>query len=167
MFGNLEIAIGPRGWTFALFVLFAWLFGLNVGCVSAPRAMADEFGTTAKQFATSVNDQAVWKKIAGNVRGHVNNPGIRTEAGVAYFAEVRLLGTDGDVELGAEGEGNGELSEEARAVILKLAKDYNVSPEEARLLIRELKSPAPAPAPASQPVNKSDNVENMVKVNPQ
>ena len=149
MFGNLEIAIGPRGWTFALFALIAWLFGL-AGCVSAPRAMADEFGTTAKQFATSVNDQAVWKKIAGNVRGHVNNPGVRVEAGVTYYTQMILVGTDGDVELGAEGEGSGELSPEARAAILKLAKDYNVSPEEARLLIRELKTPAPASAPAGE-----------------
>lgn len=94
----------------------------NLGC-GIPAAMPSEFATAAKQLSTSMVDQAVWKDLQGNLRGHALQPGYRTAAGVEYFAEVRIVGFDGDVGLNASGDGSGALTAEARDAILDLARE--------------------------------------------
>jgi len=94
----------------------------NLGC-GIPAAMPSEFATAAKQLSTSMVDQAVWKDLQGNLRGHALEPGYRTSAGVEYFAEVRIVGFDGDVGLNASGEGSGQLTQQARDAILDLARE--------------------------------------------
>ena len=95
----------------------------NFGCTSIPAAMPQEFATAAKQLSASMVDQAIWKELQGQLRGHALQPGYRTSAGVEYFAEVRIVGFDGDVGIAASGEGSGQMSPEVRAAIVDLARE--------------------------------------------
>jgi len=95
----------------------------NLGCNSIPVAMPGEFATAAKQLSTSMVDQAIWSELQGNLRGHALQPGYRTAAGVEYFAEVKIVGFDGDVGVSAEGEGSGQLTQQARDAIIDLARE--------------------------------------------
>ena len=156
MLGNLEIAIGPRGWSFWLFALFAWLFGV-AGCNTVPVAFPQEFAVTAQQMSTSIADQALWSKIVADIDGQVIEPGIEVRAGVIYIAQSKLTGVSGQIRVAADGQGSGTLSPEARTAILAIANKYNVTPEQLSAFIAS----ANAPAPASQPVGE------MVEVVPQ
>lgn len=95
----------------------------NFGCNSIPAAMPGEFATAARQLSTSMVDQAVWSELQGNLRGHALQPGYRTAAGVEYFAEVKIIGFDGDVGISADGTGTGQLTQQARDAIIDLARE--------------------------------------------
>lgn len=100
-----------------LCVLCAVALAFLPGC--ALSAFPKEFGETTKATAVSITDQARWERVLARLSGHVNNPGLRTEVGVTYFLEARLVGVDGDVQLEGDGTG-GELSQDARAKLLRL-----------------------------------------------
>lgn len=95
---------------------------LAVGCATVP-AFPKELSIAAKQISTSVTDQAIWSEVVARLDGQVVEPGIETGAGVKYFAYAKLTGASGQVGLNAQGAGSGQLSPEARAVLLALAND--------------------------------------------
>jgi len=64
-----------------------------------------EMGAAFTQFTTSAIEQTNWKEVLGSATGHVNNPGIKTEAGIMFQATARLVGVDGHIDLRAKGEG--------------------------------------------------------------
>lgn len=97
--------------------------------------MPKEFSDAGRAIATSMMDQAVWQEITANVRGHAANPGLRTGAGVEYYAYARIEGFDGDIGAAGKGGGSGELTPDARAAIIRtLSNTSNLDPAVARLL---------------------------------
>ena len=139
------------------------LIGLAVSLVIAmsgcqqPAAFPKEFAQATNQIVTSMTDQAVWDKLAANVRGHVNNPGLRTGAGLEYFAYARLDGFDGDVAADATGTGSGQLTPEARAAILRLAEGDERYREWVLALFKGKAAPSPSPSPSPSPTPETPN----------
>lgn len=108
---------------------------LTAGC-SAPTGFPKEFSQTARAVAVSMTDQAVWERLMARLRGHINNPGLRFSAGIEYYTEFKIIGTDGDVWLEGNGTGTGTLSPKARTALLQILDDSDDS--ELTRLIRDV-----------------------------
>lgn len=119
---------------------------LSTGCqgpAAFPREMADGF----RAVTTSIADQAQWKAIIGNVRGHVNNPGFVGYVAVKYEAGGRLEGVDGDVSLSGQGTGSGVTTPEAREAMIETLRKNPQLLERIVDLIRENSNQPEPPAP--------------------
>jgi hypothetical protein len=119
------------------------------GCQSAP-GFPREISQTVQAVGTSIATQAQWDRVLGRIRGHANNPGYRAAGGVEYFAEVKFVGFDGDVNLEAEGQGNGEITPETRAAIIRAFQGDT----EARAFVLELLNRGELET-TTQPVNSN------------
>lgn len=74
----------------------------------------------ADAIVAGVMDQNVLETMASELEGHVNDPGLETEIGVFTRVTTRLVGTDGEVELHATGQGSGEgASQDYRDALIK------------------------------------------------
>lgn len=126
---------------------------LGFGCgPKAPLAFPYEAGQTFQATAASLNDQALWTKILARLSANVNNPGLRTAAGMEWFAEVKIIGTDGSILLEGDGEGSGTLSPEARKVITELLdEETNSEVQQTLRYILQAWKDRPAATPTTQP----------------
>ncbi len=87
----------------------AKLFGLGVlflvsGC-AAPMGLPKEFGAAATVLTAMVADQGLLDDFIGNIRGHVNEPGMAVFTTIEVTSGVKIVGVDGDVNLQASGVG--------------------------------------------------------------
>ena len=106
-----------------LSILVALFLPWNTGCSGhGPNAFPQELSDTVRQVGTSVTDQAVWQDVLARLNGQVIEPGVETYAGVLYVAGVKLAGTSGQLSLEGEGSGAGQLSPEARTVLMELGR---------------------------------------------
>ena len=80
-------------------VLFA-LCGCNL-----PTGLPKEFAQVADVMAGLVRDQGVLDNFTSNIDGNIQNPGLETYVSIRTTAGVRIVGVNGEVDLGVEGTG--------------------------------------------------------------
>ena len=131
---------------------FLMLVPLNAalaGC-AGPTALPREFSAVARTVATSLTDQAVWKKLVADIGAEAIEPGLEVSAGVKYFAAVRITGVAGRVGISGTGGGSGELSSEARRSIVELLGDDEMLADRILGIVTEARrQPPPAPQPVT------------------
>lgn len=139
---------------FAVIAVMIWaLFGLT-GCEAfRPTAYPSDVGHTLEAITTSMADQAVWNRIDANATAHVNNPGFVGFAGMLYVAGGFLKGVDGNLYLAGAGEGAGQMTAEAREVILKIMTDPSFGE---KILEALTASPSPPATPELPPLESGE-----------
>ena len=101
------------------------------GCTGLQAFPADN-QRWADAIVAGIMDQNVLETMASELEGHVNDPGLETEIGVFTRVTTRLVGTDGEVELHATGQGNeqGPSGDYRDALIKFLLEREQVADEE-------------------------------------
>lgn len=132
-----------------LFFAVLCLGGCLLGCTAMqPTAFTKEFSDSARMVATSISDQAVWDRVLARLNGQVIDPGVEAYAGILYVAGGKVRGVSGQVSIEGDGTGSGQLSPEARAVIVELGRN----PDLAKVLAERMamwKAEQPASAPST------------------
>jgi hypothetical protein len=127
------------------------------GCNSTITALPAEYTETLRDTSKSINAQAIWDTMKGEIEAHAHNPGMEAYIGIEYTSGIRIAGLNAELELGATGHGTGEIPEEYRRVLLeRYQRDGRTAFEQWMLKWLEgEKEPAPDPdAPAtSQPAD--------------
>lgn len=77
---------------------------LGFGC-GPPMGLPKEFGAAAGVLTGMVADQGLLDEFIGNIRGHVNEPGMAVFATIEFTSGVKIVGVDGDVSLQGSGVG--------------------------------------------------------------
>lgn len=89
----------------------------SLGC--APKLMPEEFASAVQAVTASQTAQTVLDRVAQRAGAEGINPGLRTGAGVEYYAYARLEGIAGRVSLEGDGHGRGTpLTDEEKAQVM-------------------------------------------------
>lgn len=103
------------GLLMSLLVGFGGCF--NGGC-SGMNAFPRELSNVAGIVGNMVADQGLMEEFTGNIRGHVNEPGLQSYVSLTVAAGVKMTGVDGDIGLEAQGVGT-QLPKDVREALIQ------------------------------------------------
>ena len=115
------------------------------GCQNPMTAFTAEFSKIGEMIAEKVAEEGLLEEWASNLDANVQNPGVGAGVEVRVMAFVRLIGTNGEIDLTTKGMGAAKLAPIERDALLQILMRPGMSLEQQLLIMDQLGIPRATP----------------------
>ena len=115
------------------------------GCQNPMTAFTAEFSQIAQMIADKVDEQGLLEEWSSNLDANVQNPGVGAGVDIRIMGFVRLIRTNGEIDMSTEGTGASKLAPIERDAILEILMRPGLSLEQQLIMMDQLGIPRAMP----------------------